>query len=326
MRDVTRRPVALAPAGAAGASGADDGERVDLTIVRPLLHHRRADIHAYVRAQGLTPIEDPSNQGRDYRRNVLRLDVLPPLEAAVPGAAGAIARAAGLLADDADLLDALATDAESKLVTIIDSVAVLDRAGFRRAHLALQRRIVARIVIRLGGESGPPSAERVDALCRAAGGQVGRRIEFGGGLVGAIYYQQVMIGQSADIARATERAIRQTLPFAAGPLVLPLASGQQIDLGAGWVLRIEGPAASKDWELRTRRAGDRLRRGDGRHVRLQDWLVNRKVPAAVRDRLFLLAQGEVVRWVVGLGETRFEDQQSGVVALLTRAGEESGPR
>lgn len=49
-------------------------------VVRPLLHLYRRDIERYCQEVGLTPREDSSNRSRKYKRNELRLDVLPLLK------------------------------------------------------------------------------------------------------------------------------------------------------------------------------------------------------------------------------------------------------
>jgi tRNA(Ile)-lysidine synthase len=51
---------------------------------RPLLSVTREDVSAYVLAHGLAHIEDDSNVNRRFKRNALRLDVLPQLEKHFP--------------------------------------------------------------------------------------------------------------------------------------------------------------------------------------------------------------------------------------------------
>src|SRR5690606_22670357 len=62
-------------------------------VVRPLLGVRRPDLEELVAHAGIPIVEDPTNATRAYARNRLRLDVLPALEAAVPGAAAGLSRA-----------------------------------------------------------------------------------------------------------------------------------------------------------------------------------------------------------------------------------------
>jgi tRNA(Ile)-lysidine synthase len=67
-------------------------------LLRPLLDYSRAQLEAYVEAQGLRYIEDPSNQDVSLDRNYLRQDVLPVLASRWPGYRQTITRAAGHLA------------------------------------------------------------------------------------------------------------------------------------------------------------------------------------------------------------------------------------
>ncbi|HTY49000.1 MAG TPA: tRNA lysidine(34) synthetase TilS [Steroidobacteraceae bacterium] len=77
-------------------------------LLRPLLPVRHAQLLAWVRARGLSFLEDPSNADAAPDRNFLRLHVLPPLLARFPGAAAAVARSARHAAEAQRLLSALA--------------------------------------------------------------------------------------------------------------------------------------------------------------------------------------------------------------------------
>lgn len=72
---------------------------------RPLLATPRAELHQYARTHGLHWIEDPSNASDTHDRNFLRHRVLPLLSGRWPQAAGALARSAGLLAIQGELLE-----------------------------------------------------------------------------------------------------------------------------------------------------------------------------------------------------------------------------
>ena len=51
------------------------------TVVRPLLGLRRSDCEAVCAAVGVTPLRDPMNADRAFRRVAVRHDVLPRLSA-----------------------------------------------------------------------------------------------------------------------------------------------------------------------------------------------------------------------------------------------------
>ena len=84
-------------------------------FLRPLLGVRREVTAAACAADGLTPWADPHNADRRFARVRVRLDALPALEAALgPGVAEALARTAGQLRDDAEVLEKIADDERSR--------------------------------------------------------------------------------------------------------------------------------------------------------------------------------------------------------------------
>ena len=77
-------------------------------LSRPLLDITRAELEAYATEQGLSWIEDPSNQDRQHSRNYLRHQVFPLLTARWPQAVMTMARSAAHLREAQELLDELA--------------------------------------------------------------------------------------------------------------------------------------------------------------------------------------------------------------------------
>ncbi|WP_296809031.1 tRNA lysidine(34) synthetase TilS [Thiocapsa sp.] len=79
-------------------------------LVRPLLDIPRETLERYVRAFGLTCIEDPSNASVRMDRNYLRNSVVPLLRARWPGLSATLSRSAGHCAETARLVDGLAAE------------------------------------------------------------------------------------------------------------------------------------------------------------------------------------------------------------------------
>ena len=61
-------------------------------ILRPLLGVERGDLTAYLAAEGTGYVTDSTNLKPDFKRNRLRLETLPALEAQFPGAMEAVGR------------------------------------------------------------------------------------------------------------------------------------------------------------------------------------------------------------------------------------------
>jgi len=108
---------------------------------RPLLDIEREALRAYAGMAGLSWIEDASNQDRRFRRNRLRHDVLPVLEAAVPGARSGLLRLAAIQADVATGLDRFADGllAASARPPHRIALATLGAAGQEWAPFVLRR-------------------------------------------------------------------------------------------------------------------------------------------------------------------------------------------
>ena len=120
-------------------------------LVRPLLSVERNTTRDYCAEQGLSVVEDPSNQTRAYTRNRVRLDLLPALEQFNPSVRLALARMADVVGDDAVELDRLARK-------VHDVVSAPLSDGFRYGDLewrgqgrAIQRRLLRLAIARLTG-------------------------------------------------------------------------------------------------------------------------------------------------------------------------------
>ncbi|MCE2658401.1 MAG: tRNA lysidine(34) synthetase TilS [Rubrivivax sp.] len=113
-------------------------ERAGLTWARPWLNVQRAAINAYVQRHRLAFVDDSSNAETRFARNRLRLQVLPMLEDAFPGALRQLAAAAQRQQEAAACLRELA---ETDLRVCVDTDGHLKLAAWqllsapRRQHL-----------------------------------------------------------------------------------------------------------------------------------------------------------------------------------------------
>jgi tRNA(Ile)-lysidine synthase len=128
-------------------------------LVRPLLGLRRTVTEQACAELGLEPWSDPHNADARFARVRVRRTVLPTLEAELgPGAAEALARTAALARDDADLLDALAAEADPG-TDVLDAAALLDQPT------ALRTRVIRRWLLRHGADEVTAAhVAAVDAL------------------------------------------------------------------------------------------------------------------------------------------------------------------
>jgi tRNA(Ile)-lysidine synthase len=177
---------------------------------RPFLGLRRSTTHEACRALRLDPWHDPTNLPGDGSplRSRVRHDVLPVMEDVLgPGVAEALARTADQLRQDADLLDALATELLAGSAVRLpddDGVCALDAAALASAPEALRLRAVRQAVVAAGCPAGSLASSHlvaVDALVVRWHGQ--GAVALPGGLEAARRYGTLVV-----LSRSTRGAAR----------------------------------------------------------------------------------------------------------------------
>jgi len=169
-------------------------------LVRPLLDVSRSTTLAYCTHFGLlsTIVEDASNQTRVYTRNRVRLDLLPLLREFNPAVHEVLSRMADLVAEDLEVLDALASD----LYTTLQNDGTYDLRAFRAQPRALQRRLL-RLGLQHAGLSLKNVADRPleDALNLLQTGQPNQTYHLPYGVEVCIGHQTFVLRQHGN-ARA----------------------------------------------------------------------------------------------------------------------------
>ncbi len=280
------------------------------TVVRPLLDCTRAALRADLTRRGETWVDDATNADVAQPRNRVRHELLPLLSGRFqPAVTRVLARTAEVVGADDAFLEELADAARPGVVLPVRRGLAISTAALARLPLALARRVARRALEQVNAPHAPDLAdvEQLLAVCRpggpAAAEPAGVRVE-------RFSEDAVLLSMAPRAAAAT--ALPSRLLPVPGSVALP-------EMGRGCRLTAEGPikALEEPADLRRRlilktsvpaplvvrgrAAGDRMRpRGLGGSKKLQDLLVDRKVPRAERDRVPVVADatGRIV-WVVG---------------------------
>jgi tRNA(Ile)-lysidine synthase len=153
---------------------------VSRPIVRPLLEVTREETVAFCRALRLKPHDDPMNRDPAYLRVALRHKVIPLLEERLGRSVRqTLVRTAGLLADDAELLDAMARQAAGGVVEQAGDGRRLRVGPLRELPRPLGARVVRWAMLDLGVL---PEQAAIDSVLDLAEGRPGRRADLPAGL------------------------------------------------------------------------------------------------------------------------------------------------
>ncbi len=274
-------------------------------VVRPLLRVRKRTLTEYLQAQGIEPVDDPTNADRSKARNAVRLELLPALR----GRHGAAI--------------------EANLFALLQSAAAT--AAVLRAHTAEYLQAWLHRPLPWRAELGVPAAGPARPFLADAVQSVHESLAAGGTPPWSWVERVLELQRSpagTRVAAASPVTVERTrdgllfVVMARVPLVperpvgLPADGSWQRFGGSEWRIRcraqepaaaagaavVDPVAAPTPWGLRRRRAGDRFQPlGSAAPVDLRRFLQGRHVPRFDRERMPLLVDAEDrILWVPGV--------------------------
>lgn len=250
-------------------------------LIRPLLCVTREEVLEFLAQQGISYVTDSSNDTDDFLRNRIRHHVMPLLRQENPSLSENLSATALRLRQDEAALDAL-------------SVPTADVAALRQMEPALQSRVLGKLLI--SWNVPEPEAEHIELLRRL--------IESENPSAGADFPGGVRIARQYDrLVKLEEKEdLPQVLLNDPGITELPqwgiaVYCTQALESG-GWQVRTQGKLT-----LRSRGSGDSILLPGGRKS-LKKLFIDRKIPAAERDHIPVIADEAGVVGVVGIGPSR----------------------
>jgi tRNA(Ile)-lysidine synthase len=151
-------------------------------LARPLLGTTRAETTAYCEERGLAWRDDATNEEADYKRNLLRRELIPALETIHPAAKENVLRTAAILREEAELLDSL-VDAELAGGKGVEP-GKIRHARFAGLHPALRRLVLQRLADEAAGRPVAGAARFADQVAGLSRG--GSILDLGNGVRAAL--------------------------------------------------------------------------------------------------------------------------------------------
>jgi len=274
-------------------------------IVRPLLGVFRREVESYLRANHLASRQDSSNLDRRFTRNRLRLELIPLLERYNPNFRETIWRNSRLMNDDYEFISQSGEKLWEKIATVSRDRIDMNLKDWRALPASLRRYLLRAAISRLRGDLVGISLVHVEAAVELGlRGNSGSRLDLPRGLqIGKEYDTLYLQISSEERPRISETPLRV-------PGRTPI-SGTAWELSASLVKKVgEGSSCRQFFDydqvgnhlsVRARLPGDRfMPLGMAGFKKLQDFLVDAKVPRDLRDTIpVVVASGQII-WLGGL--------------------------
>lgn len=292
-------------------------------LIRPLLETTRAEIEAYCREHQLAPRQDISNQDTTFFRNRLRHELIPQLETYNPNIRQVLQHTAKVVAAEIELLSDHLDKAWQAIVKSETTERIeIDTPGWLSLPLALKRSTLRRAVQTLRHSLRDINFEHIEnALTLVETGHVGAKATLPQGLMLTLGYQTFAITDenvSAFLAQpdipylAEDQTVALNLP---GLTPLPRTNWQlnatflssddlnlpDLNQMDRWEAYMDANVIGQTAILRTRRPGDTFAPlGLGGHrQKVNEFMINQKIPVAWRKHIPLLVANHRVLWVCG---------------------------
>jgi tRNA(Ile)-lysidine synthase len=293
----------------AGISGLSAIRPKRENIIRPLIEVTREEIVTYLHSSTLPFVSDSSNVKPVYTRNRIRLELLPVLKRFNPSIVETLALEAALLRDEDEAMQPCFNAIASSVYIQKDDSVQIKRSEFNALHPAYKRRLLRKAVDLSGGDSSQMSAVQIEqVLAFMAYAQTGRTMMLTRGLMLAREYDQYLVttaGKTEVFYRVVAvpgltaiPELRMEIEIIPGDARTPVPEGGNYR----WQAMFDYDKIGTLLTVRNRRPGDVFCPSGmgGRHKKLQDYLVDKKISRLQRDRIPLLCAGDDIVWVVGL--------------------------
>jgi tRNA(Ile)-lysidine synthase len=301
-------------------------------LFRPLLAVWRHEIVDYCKSQGLEPRFDSTNWDRSYRRNRIRHDLLPLLQLQYSLAIkDHLYDLASIASGEDQLIEQIVEEAWTQVAVPQPDGAQFRMDEFANLPLGLMRRLARGAVLHAAGTLQDLTFDQIDRTVDILRGEEASTtaMHLPHDLIAGRQGEWSYIRRRSNTPSLQQERIRVSeWPLAEPGSRTVLAPGEEVALPHGWRLEstvseigepkvTPGPLAALfdydavarmgDLVLRTRSPGDFIvPLGMKGHKRLQDLLVDAKIPRELRDHIALLAarDGVEVLWVPGRGGRR----------------------
>ncbi len=254
-------------------------------LFRPFLTTEKEEICAYVKANNVPFVTDETNSCTDYARNYVRHEILPRIRERFPSAENAICRAANF-----------AREADNFIRKRLNEDAICERDG----AVLLEKEFVSPQYIfeamnRLGVVSDVYCAT-VDSVMRLKECRTGARTDLGNGVLARNEYGAIAFYRDGEEVGEADWEVEFYLPHSLRREFITPVKKVKTERAAkpyfpnsDGVLSFDADRLPSGCVLRSRREGDRFAPYGGGSKKLKEYLIDKKVPARLRDSLILLA-------------------------------------
>ena len=252
-------------------------------VVRPLLSVTREEIDRYVQENNLPFTQDLTNFSSEFSRNYIRNEIVPKIVERFPNAVNAGAKFSAICKEEDEFLQKLS----SEIITQKDGNLYIPLSS----DGVLVKRAIILALSRLGLEKDYEYVHVLDVF-NLKNLQSGAKTTLPKNIVAQKEYDYIVLYID------NEQKNQAVYPFRVGSFDFDGAIYEISSIGGS--LKFDGDKIPKDAVIRTRRDGDVFKKFGGGTKKLKEFLIDKKIPLSIRDKLPLIAKDNTVYLIFGV--------------------------
>lgn len=275
-----------------GIAGARGMEHMRGIYVRPFLDTSKADINAYIYNNQIPYVDDESNIKSNYARNFIRNEVIPLLQREWRNVEkNIIGFGQNCRADDEYI---------NSVVSMWGLSTSENHVRIALNYFAYPAAVISRIILQAFDSLGLRyniEKKHIDLICALAKtGENGSRFDLPNNLWAVKEYEYVTIVKKSDTQKR-----QTTVPFKPGKtsfsgfgtIMVTKTISYKLAREKG-LLVMDADRVPRTAKWRTRKDGDQFTKFGGGTKSLSAYLIDKKIPSRLRDKLPILAVGSEV--------------------------------
>jgi len=278
-----------------------------IVVIRPLLEVSHQETEDYCQSHELKPRLDASNLSLSPLRNRIRHQLLPLLKSYNPRVAEALLRTGQIASDDIDFLDKETARLRDEVAREEGKAIILDKERFDQLPPTLKRYLLRATAEKLLGSAKDIEMRHIEEMMSALNKPAGKRLSLPQGLILSIEYNRYLL--ASDLAALSplprlEGEVQLNIP---GETVIPswrieatIINREGMTEKNDFIAYLDLSNTGKKLLVRSRRAGDRFQPlGLDQPKKVNEFMIDAKIPRAWRQRIPLVCSPSQILWVVG---------------------------
>ena len=310
----------------------------EIILIRPLLELSRKDTLDYCKSKTLQPRFDNTNLSMSATRNRIRLELFPILEKYNPSIKKSLARLSFSAVKQLDYLDSQIKPLWEKSVQIRENCLILDKNIFTHLESALQTHLIRHAISYINGSLKSFDQNHFQSMIRLILGPAGSTLHLPHNIRLEVFYNEAVITASKvemcpfpklegnhiirvpgetnisgwNISTYLHKKENDKIQQFDSENLINISNldSQPSTMHRFKILQPENvkqldvftnfQSIDKNITLRTRKPGDRFQPlGMTHSKKLQDFMVDAKIPSQWRDRIPLITSAKGIAWIAG---------------------------